>query len=73
MEPEDSLPCPQEAATVLSHEPDESSIIIIISGSTAQSLALASLTGFVTGILRCGLSAPRSTWSSHPDSTTRDI
>jgi hypothetical protein len=24
-------------------------------------------------ILRCGLSAPRSTYSSHPDSTTRDI
>jgi hypothetical protein len=39
--------------------------IIIISGTTAQSRALASLTGFVTGILRYGLSAPRS--------TTRDI
>jgi hypothetical protein len=35
-------------------------LIIIINGATAQSRALASLTGFVTGILRCGLSAPRS-------------
>jgi hypothetical protein len=48
-------------------------IIIIINGATAQSRALASLTGFVTGILRCGLSAARSTCPSHPDSTTRDI
>jgi hypothetical protein len=48
-------------------------IIIIINGATAQSQALASLTGFVTGILQCGLSAPRSTCSSHPNSTTRDI
>jgi hypothetical protein len=32
-------------------------IIIIISGATAQSRALASLTGFMTGTLRCGLSA----------------
>jgi hypothetical protein len=36
-------------------------------------LALASITGFVTGIYDVGLSAPRSTWSSHPDSTTRVI
>jgi hypothetical protein len=35
-------------------------IIIIINGTTAQTRALASLTGFVM-ILRCGLSAPRST------------
>jgi hypothetical protein len=37
-------------------------IIMIINGDTAQSRALASLTGFVSGILRCGLSVPRSTW-----------
>jgi hypothetical protein len=47
--------------------------IIIINGATAQCRALASLTGFVTGILRCGLSAPRSPGSSHPDLATRDI
>jgi hypothetical protein len=48
-------------------------IIIIMSGATARSRVLASLTGFVTGILRCRLSPHDQPDSSHPDSTTRDI
>jgi hypothetical protein len=35
--------------------------------------ALAYLTGFMIVIIRCELSAPRSTRSTHPDSAIRDI
>jgi hypothetical protein len=49
--------------------------LIIISGTTARIGPWPPLTGFRDGLgmYDVGLSAPRSTCSSHPNSTTRDI
>jgi hypothetical protein len=48
-------------------------IIIIINGATAQSQALASLTGFMTVYYDVGYQPHDQPGSSHPDSTTRHL